>query len=127
MNNLNIGLAVNAMLLDSEALVAKVGSNIFPLVAKYDTKFPFITYQRRNVSPEYCKDMIVRESVSVELYVAAQGYAESVEIANLIREAMEFKTGIYGGVRVSSCRLAGSTETFYDGAYIQQITFNIVL
>lgn len=127
MNNLNIGLVVNALLKANEALTTKVGTNIFPLVAQHDPKFPFITYQRRAVTPYYVKDGIASEEVSVEIYVAATSYTESIDIANLVRESLELKSGTIAGTRVRMLHLTGAQETFYNGIYIQQLTFNIVI
>lgn len=127
MNNLNIGVVINAMLTASEALTMVVGTKIFPLVAKYDTKFPFITYQRTGITTQYVKDGLVSERVSATIYVAANSYSESIEIANMVRDAMELKCGVYGGTYVRQVYLSGSSETFYDGIYIQQLTFNITI
>lgn len=127
MNNLNIGKAVTALLSASPELSAKVGNKIFPIVAQFDTKFPFICYRRRGVTPNYVKDTIASEVASVELLIAATSYSESVDIAGDVRAAMELKAGVYGGIVIRQIYLAAVNETFDDGIYIQSLTFNIRL
>lgn len=55
-NTLKITKYIRKFLLDNEELKKIIGTNIFPIVANANTKYPFITLQRTGVISEYQKD-----------------------------------------------------------------------
>lgn len=82
MNSFNIGKAVCNILM--KELADKVDDRIYPLIADETTEFPFIIYQRSGFTPYNNKDQ-TDENVTIDLVIAAETYAESIDIAIRVR------------------------------------------
>ena len=120
MTSIEIGKKVYQILKINDELVNIVGDKIYPLVAESDTSYPFVVFKRTGITPEYSKDWLTMESVSVEIVCASDKYFQSVDMANLIREEMD---GLRGG-EILETKVDYITEDFIDDAYIQRIGFN---
>ena len=120
MTSIEIGKKVYQILKINDELVNIVGDKIYPLVAESDTSYPFVVFKRTGITPEYTKDWLTMESVSVEIVCASDKYFQSVDMANLIREEMD---GLRGG-EILETKVDYITEDFIDDAYIQRIGFN---
>lgn len=121
MTGISVLKSINKLLNDSIELKNKVDNKMFPLIANETTTFPFIVYRKSSMSFEYCKDGSVGDYLQVDVIVAAKKYENSIEIAELIREAVNKKKvdNIY------SIRLNSVVEDYVDDAYIQQLTFDV--
>lgn len=111
-------------LLSTDNIKKKVGNKVFPLVAELKTDFPYIVFKKEQ-SNEFNKDSIAsryQQILNYDIIVASDNYDESVEIAELVRESLEFKKGEIEGFNVVSIRLNSSTESYND-AFLQQLTF----
>ena len=120
MTSIEIGKKVYQILKINDELVNIVGDKIYPLVAESDTSYPFVVFKRTGITPEYSKDWLTMESVSVEIVCASDKYFQSVDMANIIREEMD---GLRGG-EILETKVDYITEDFIDDAYIQRIGFN---
>ena len=120
MTSIEIGKKVYQILKINDELVNIVGDKIYPLVAESDTSYPFVVFKRTGITPEYTKDWLTMESVSVEIVCASDKYFQSVDMANIIREEMD---GLRGG-EILETKVDYITEDFIDDAYIQRIGFN---
>ena len=125
--NLQIGKVINSLLSGNVDLVAIVGDKIYPLIAETETTYPFIIYKRTEVKPEYTKDYHTQDRLTVEIMAASSTYAESVEIADLIRDSMDNKVGIHNEIDIKSMRLVGTYEDIIEDAYVQDLTFEILI
>ncbi len=97
--SLQIGKAIYDILHSNTDIVAKLQDKIFPLISEQNTTFPFIVYKRTGIIPAYTKDRYsANDSVTVEIVVASEKYNESVEIADLVRLALEGKKGTYSNL-----------------------------
>lgn len=121
MTGISVLKSINKLLNQSVDLKKRVENKMYPLIANEATTFPFIVYRKSSMSFEYCKDGTVGDNLQVDIIVAAKQYDNSVEIAELIREAVNKKKvdNIY------SIRLNSVVEDYVDDAYIQQLTFDI--
>lgn len=120
MTSIEIGKKVYQILKINDELVNIVGDKIYPLVAESDTPYPFVVFKRTGITPEYTKDWLTMESVSVEIVCASDKYFQSVDMANIIREEMD---GLRGG-EILETKVDYITEDFIDDTYIQRIGFN---
>lgn len=110
----------------SEELTAEVGDRMFPVALSAETKFPFICYERSSVSPLRTKDIRTGEdAVTVDVFVFSDNYKESVQVAELVRKALDCTGGIYSTFRVSGCYMTDAMEAFSDNVYMQQLVFNL--
>lgn len=110
----------------SEELTAEVGDRMFPVALSVETKFPFICYERSSVSPLRTKDIRTGEdAVTVDVFVFSDNYKESVQVAELVRKALDCTGGIYSTFRVTGCYMTDAMEAFSDNVYMQQLVFNL--
>jgi len=128
---LNIGLAVNHLLRNKEALTTLVQDRVYPLGVPYaddsgeNLTFPFIIYGRSNIDPEYSKSNLSKDEVSVTIDIWSKSYKEVIEISMLVREALEGVRGNIAGVRVQDSGMVSASEAFdLPNNYGQILTFN---
>lgn len=117
--SLSIGSAIRDALVRHG--VDKRVSKIFPLVVD-DAKLPYILYRRAGFEQQAVKTHAKTPDV-VEMEVAcfAATYSESVEIAELVREALD-----YGSTQAyRSCFLVDASEHFVDDAFVQNLRFEV--
>lgn len=124
---LQLGKAINALLSANADITEKVGNRIYPLVSKVDCDFPFIVYQRMAVLPTYTKDALVSEEQNYSITVLSATYAESVELADAVRDAMELESGTFAGQRIRMVRLTSVNESWLNDTYIQELNFTLTL
>lgn len=130
MTGLQIGKAIAALLAAHQGLHAAIGSKVFPIVSKEGTSYPFAVYRRNGIEVSYTKDGKAGETVNVDIVVAAQSYAESIGIADMVREAIEGKSFMLGDtLRVYGAHLSGADEEFFEDSnvYTQSLNFNFYL
>lgn len=102
--------------------------NIFPCVAPDKTPYPFAVYKRTGVEYTGDKDTYYPYgSVSVELIVAGSSYSQALDIASAIVDGMPDHPIETDGFEISEIILTNAVEDFQDDAYIQSLTFNIVI
>lgn len=124
--SLQIGKAIYHILSNDTDIVDRVQNKIYPLIADVDTTFPFIVYKRTGITPATSKDrFIYDEDVYVEVVVASDSYQESIEIADLVKSALQFKKGLYNDITVKDILLTDADEDYTQDTFIQILTFNI--
>lgn len=124
--SLQIGKAIYQILHSNEDVVAKLQDKIFPLIADINTTFPFIVYKRTGIIPAYTKDRYsVNDTVTVEIIIASDKYNDAVEIASLVRVALQGKKRTYSNIEIEDIRLVSADEDFIEDTFIQTLTFNI--
>ena len=124
--SLQIGKAIYEILHSNTEIVAKLNDKIFPLIADINTTFPFIVYKRTGIIPAYTKDRYsVNDTVTVEIIIASDKYNDAVEIASLVRVALQGKKGTFSNIEIEDIRLVSADEDFIEDTFIQTLTFNI--
>lgn len=123
--SLQVGKAIYSLLSSNQQLVSIVDGNIFPLIAEINTTFPFIVYKREAITPQYTKDYWTSDEVMINVMVASNDYVQSIEIADLVRQSLDQKQGVYSGIKIRDLRLIQADEDFIDDTYIQYLTFKI--
>lgn len=110
---------------DQEELIEVLGENkIFPLVAKEDTTFPFVTYSRDNIQITYTKMFNHDNLVTITYKVYSDNYDESVTIANLIRNILERKQiEIPNEIKINDIRIVNMYEQYNENGFCESITF----
>ena len=101
-----------------------VGKKIYPIATKNEVPFPFIVYERDSVTPRYDKSgASVTDSV-VNVYVLAESYTQSIDIAEMVINALERKDAIYDNFEVIGAVMQGASESYTANTFVQQVTFN---
>ena len=98
------------------------GTQVFPLVAPENTKFPFIIIKRTKYIPVENKDY-EDEIVFVEVMIVADNYEQSVNIADSIADYLIY----YRSRMINKIRIADISEDFLDNSYVQRIQFEVIL
>lgn len=130
MTGLQIGKAIAALLAAHSGIVEAVGSKVFPIVSKEGTTYPFAVYRRNGIEVQYTKDGKAGETVNVDIVIAAGSYAESIGLADMVREAIEGKAFVLGDtLKVYGSQLTAADEEFFEDSnvYTQTLNFNFFL
>lgn len=123
---IQIGKAVYQILSNDTKVKEMVGNNIYPLIANQGTTYPFIIYRRTGIEPVASKDrFICSEVTSVDVIIASDRYDESIELAELVKDALSGKNGIYSDIKVIDINMISADEDYIEDTFIQNLTFNI--
>lgn len=123
--SINIGKVIKDILYQDETLNNLVKNQVFPLIAEENTTFPFIVYRRNSIRKASTKDYVNDEIASVDVVIATDKYAQSVEIAERVRFILE--RGEYEGENfsVDNITLSNASEQYMQNTCIQTLTFDI--
>ena len=124
--SLQVGKAIYNILSNDAKIIDSVEHKIYPLIADTGTTFPFIVYRRTGIEPSDSKDrFIYSENTYVEVVIASDKYNESIEIADLVKNALQGKKGNYSGINIHDIRMTNADEDYIEDTFIQNLTFNI--
>ncbi len=125
MSCISIGKVIKSLLV-SGLSNTNVKNKIYPLIADETTTFPFIIYRRNSISPESDKDQ-TNDSATFQIMIAANNYAESVDLAEKVRTALVHKSGTIQTIPVEDITLVDGSEEFIDNTFVQNLTLKITL
>lgn len=118
-----IGNYIRTLLMNSDGLSAKIGNQIYPIVAPEGVKGEFVIYNRVSYSKDWSKMGVTKESCTVGLTIVSDSYDCSLELAEMIDNIL---TGEHlwndGRIKIS---LEDSSETYTEQKYIQTLLFRI--
>lgn len=123
-SGLSVGLAIYNLLNGAIAGVRKV----FPVVAD-EAVMPYIVYRRASMDPRLPKDGYGADTVMVELQVVTDTYSRGVTIAERVRELLD-GVQLYDeatGLKVRRMQLSTSEEGWEANAFVQQLTFKVMM
>ena len=125
-NTLKINKYIRQFLIENKVLTKIVpATQMFPILANQNTKFPFITYQRTAVFSDYQKDGLTQDRITLEIIAVSNDYTQSLEIASLIRDTLEMKRFQNEDITIYSILLESAHEEYAENAYIQRLVFDI--
>ena len=125
MSCISIGKAIKSLLVAGSSKTS-IKNKIYPLIADETTTFPFIVYRRSSIIPESDKDYS-NDSAHIQIMIAANNYAESVELAEQVRTSLVHKKGIIQTIPVEDISLVDGSEEFIDNTFVQNLIFKIQL
>lgn len=124
---LSISKHIHAALSGFAPILEAIGSNkIYPIATKNEVEFPFIVYERDSVVPRYDKSGESVTESSVNVYVLAESYTQSLEIAEMVVKALEREDAIYDDFEVIGAVMLGASESYTANTFVQQMTFNFM-
>lgn len=121
--SLSAGAIIRDMLLSNE-LVKERTNKIFP-ISTDKAVLPYILYQRGALEHNPAKTAPGADTAVVNVYCCAATYAESVELSEAVRAALDYKQGEKDGLVMRSCMLVGAEEGYEDDAFVQHLEFNV--
>ena len=114
------------MLMKSEAVMQRT-NKIFP-IATDKALLPYILYRRAALEHNPTKARQPgADTVTIEVVCYTAKYADGVELAEAVREALDYQQGESDGLTVRSCMLADSEEGYEDDAFVQHLDFIVKL
>ena len=116
-------------ILNSNATLSKLVSKIFPIVVNTAT-LPYIAYRRASIQRLPVKGGGA-DTVSMEISCYAASYADSVDLAELVRELLDgmqaAKSTPTGDLVLRSCTLVDGSESYEGDAFCQTLIFEMKL
>ena len=101
--------------------------NMFPLVAKSDTPYPFLIFKREGISTNYTKatngGWVNTVTISVTIY--SDNYTTGAYLINQVRDSLENYTLENDEIKIYPIEMVACTESFTSDMFMQQITFNV--
>ncbi len=124
--SLSAGAVIRDMLMKSEAVMQRT-NKIFP-IATDKALLPYILYRRAALEHNPTKaGQPGADTVTIEVVCYTAKYADGVELAEAVREALDYQQGESDGLTVRSCMLADSEEGYEDDAFVQHLDFIVKL
>lgn len=111
---------VYQLLINDTILNKLVEKKIYPLIAEESVTYPFIIFTKESISGNYTKDLLVNDSVTISIAVAAANYFQTVEIAERVRQILENHRDEY----FYNILLESVTEDFVEDTFLQQLQFS---
>lgn len=124
---ISISKHIYKTLTENADVLKAVGRKIYPIATKSEVKFPFIVYERENITSQYNKNAGVSAFVDVSVYVLAETYGESEDIAEMVIKALDRKGGDYDGFEVVTATLTNVPESYIGNTYVQQVQFRFII
>ena len=115
---------------DSDLMEVIPASKIFPLVVGENVKYPYITYVRDNIYPQYtkaapCGGWTNSVSITYRVYTGFDGSAHDLgeDLANRLRNALEWNSYQDEDIKIHPIELSSAIEYFSEDGFCQQLTF----
>lgn len=98
---------------------------IYPIFAPDEVLTPFIVYERKNVNATYSKDGYCYDDCTVVVNIVSNNYLECITISELVRKALELKTGTFNGISIYSVLLNNVSEDFGVDGFNTSLEFAV--
>lgn len=118
---LSAGIIIREILITSETVRT---NKVYPIVTD-EAQTPYIVYRRIGLRGNPVKTGAGADTIQLEVLCFEADYSRSVELAESVREALENRRYETDGLRMRSCVLEDSEETWQDDAYVQRLVFNV--
>lgn len=122
--SLSAGAVIRDLLMKSEAVMQRT-NKIFPIATDSAT-LPYILYRRAALEHNPTKaGQPGADTVRMEVVCYTAKYADGVELAEAVRETLDYAQGEKDGLAMRSCVLVDSEEGYEDDAFVQHLDFNV--
>ena len=111
---------IYSLLKEDSQLGEMVGDKIYPLVAEESVTYPFVIFSKEAVNGNYSKDLLMYDSATISVAIAANNYFETVNIAERVRAILENHRDSY----FYNILLENVTEEYIEDAFVQQLQFS---
>ncbi|MBD5370467.1 MAG: DUF3168 domain-containing protein [Bacteroides sp.] len=122
--SLSAGELIRAVLTEDPEVNVRVG-RIFPVFTE-KAELPYLLYRR--VSMEQTPQKTGQpgaDTTQIEIVCFTEQYGEGVALAEAVRAALDMRSASSGGLRMRSCMLTDSEESWQDDAYVQTLIFTV--
>lgn len=129
MQSIEIGKFIYEILSENEQLKELLTDKcedkfkVYPLAVVNEVPQPYIVYRRSGTDSSYSKDAKYQEVTSIELQCIADDYSESIELAKIVLETLDYKK--FPSKGIPRIILSDSYEDYIDEAFVQTLVFTI--
>lgn len=118
---------IREVLAADEDLTALVKPDNIKVMVLQPTSFPFISIRRSALETFYNKDIAMEDSVTIEVTVVASEYSQGMEIAQTVRDILDYKVYLNKeeNVRITEIRFFDCIEDTVDDVFVQNLTFQL--
>lgn len=124
-----IGKLIYNRLSTEGAILAYVGTKIYPDIVPQNVQYPFVVYTIVNSLPVDFKDgQSNLEEITLQIDVYTQSYDDTQDLSNLIRNRLDRFVGIVEDVEVQSIKYMSATSQVFNAelsVYWTSIDFRI--
>lgn len=124
-----IGKLIYNRLSTEGAILAYVGTKIYPDIVPQNVQYPFVVYTIVNSLPVDFKDgQSNLEEITMQIDVYTQSYDDTQDLSNLIRNRLDRFVGIVEDVEVQSIKYMSATSQVFNAelsVYWTSIDFRI--
>lgn len=106
---ISAGQVLRAALLASEDVRA-ITRRVYPIISDDEGKFPYIVYRRAGVDPTAVTKGRPVDVAVFDVWCYAEGYSQSVALAEAVREALDGKGYTAGDMTVRRFSLIDASE-----------------
>lgn len=124
---INLGKAIYTILSNNSTITAYVGKKIYPLVIPEDAdniKSPCIVYER-NSTANSTKDYISDYTSSLDISIVSNDYAESINIATAVDNALNNYKGVINNINIIDIKLNNVNEVHALNLYLQRLNYSV--
>lgn len=127
MTSISIGKILKKIFSENEELTQLVESKNICSMVLQPTNFPFISFRRNSTEFLYNKDCPTEDKVSVDIIAVSNNYAQSIEIAECVRNILEYHVykDTNEGVLIDYMILTDANEDTVSDSFVQTLTFEI--
>ena len=127
MKGLLINKYLKKILSEDELLTNIVNVKNIKAMVLAPTDFPFVSFKRNSIDTLYAKDLPYEERIMVDIICVSNDYAESIEIAQRVRDILEYHVyqDTEENVQITYMVLNDANEDTISDSYVQTLTFEI--
>ena len=118
---------IREILVADENITALVQPENIKVMVLQPTNFPFISIRRSALETVYNKDIPTEDSVTIEITIVANSYSEGMEIAQTVRDTLDYKVYLNReeNVRITEILFFDCIEETVDDVFVQNLTFQL--
>lgn len=121
--SISAGLIIGKIL-SEDVTVSSMATKVFPVVVD-EAKLPYVVYRCAKTEVMPIKGLGAPDEAMIEVLCMAEDYGGSVELAEAVRNALDFRAAEIPGLRMRKSSFAGREELYENDAYIQALLFRV--
>lgn len=125
LKGIKINKFINKILSENEELLELVGRDNIKAMILNPTNYPFVSYKRNSIETLYNKDIPYLDKVQSDIICVSDNYAQSIEIAQKVREILEYQVykNSEENVLIDYMIMIDSDEDTISDVYVQTLKF----
>ncbi len=126
-SSLSAGKIIRKILTENGEIAGMSVTKVFPVVTDAAI-LPYIAYRRRSNDAAAVKSQsaaVNADTTVIEILCFTEDYESGISLAEAVRAALDGRQAEVDGLRMRSCILTDSEETWQDDAFVQRLVFTI--